>query len=307
MSSDDRHSDAPDCTDTATGLARGLDPIALFAGKPRNALGMPTVSNPGDRSEHEADRLADQILRLPDPRRAETPLAATHLPADTPAWPGAGRKLPSATRKFFEPRFGFDFNRLRIHTDAEAAQSARALNAHAFTIGRDIVFGAGRFAPHTSAGQRLLAHELAHVVQPAASRPLIQRQKAVEPTAADIADIAEERKRFEAAKQKHQEALRRAKDIEAERQARLDFQDAQTRFEKAREQHLRAVTPPQPTDALRKAGLTARRIVGANTGDLMDVVLRQSNIMRRYLSTKIKIAGGKFIIEKSDSEFDSKY
>jgi len=268
---------------------------------------VPTVSDPGDRSEHEADRLADRVLRRPDPPRAEAPLAATRAPADTPSWPGTGRPLSSATRNFFEPRFGFDFSRLRIHTDAEAAQSARALNADAFTIGRDIVFGAGRYAPHTSAGQRLLAHELAHVVQPAASRPLIQRQKAVEPTAADIADIEEERKRFEEAKRKHQEALQRAKDIEARQQAQLDFQDAERRFAQAREQHARAVIPPQPTDALQKAGITTRRIVGPQTGDLMDVVLRQSNIMRRFLSTKIKIAGSKFIIENSDSEFDTKY
>src|SRR5712671_5643481 len=82
----------------ATDLVRGLDPIALFGGKPRNTPSVPAVSDPGDRSEHEADRLADHVLRLPDPPRAETPLAATHLPADTPAWLGAGRPLPSATR-----------------------------------------------------------------------------------------------------------------------------------------------------------------------------------------------------------------
>jgi hypothetical protein len=267
---------------------------------------MPTVSNPGDRSEHGADRLADQVLRQPDPESTATLPAARQPPADTPSWPGAGRELPPATRKFFEPRFGFDFSRLRIHTDAEAARSARAMNAHAFTIGRDIVFGAGRFAPHTSAGQRLLAHELAHVVQPAASRPVIQRQPA-EPTAADIAEFEEERRRFEEAKKKHQEALQRARDIEARQQAQLDFQEAESRLAKAREQHLRAITPPQPTDALRKAGITTRRTVDANTGDLMDVVLRQSNIMRRFLNTKIKIGGSKFVIENSDSEFDTKY
>jgi tetratricopeptide (TPR) repeat protein len=265
------------------------------------------VSEPGDRSEQEADRLADRVLRMPEREQAGRPLAAPQALTDAPAWPGAGTALPPATRAFFEPRFGHDFSRLRIHADAEAADVARALNADAFTIGRDIVFGAGRYAPDTSAGRRLLAHELAHVVQPAASGASIQRQKAAQPTAADIAEVEQERKRFEEAKKKHQEAMQRAKDVAAEYQARLDFRDAEARFAKARERHLRAVTSPQPTDALQKAGITTRRIVDTKTGDLMDVVLRQSNIMRRYLSTKIKIAGGKFIIENSDSEFDTKY
>jgi hypothetical protein len=64
-----------------------------------------------------------------------------------------------------EPRFGHDFGRVRVHTDASAAQSAQAVNAQAYTVGRDVVFGAGRYAPSSPQGQRLLAHELAHVVQ----------------------------------------------------------------------------------------------------------------------------------------------
>jgi hypothetical protein len=64
-----------------------------------------------------------------------------------------------------EPRFGHDFSRVRVHTDSKAAESARAVNALAYTVGRDVVFGAGQHVPGTSAGQRLLAHELAHVVQ----------------------------------------------------------------------------------------------------------------------------------------------
>jgi hypothetical protein len=64
-----------------------------------------------------------------------------------------------------EARFGYDFSRVRVHTDATAAESARAVQALAYTVGEDIVFGAGRYAPATGAGQRLLAHELTHVVQ----------------------------------------------------------------------------------------------------------------------------------------------
>jgi hypothetical protein len=78
-----------------------------------------------------------------------------------------GQPLDAATRAFFEPRFGRDFSQVRVHTDAPAAESAQAVNALAYTMGRDIVFGAGEYALGTTAGQWLLAHELAHTVQQA--------------------------------------------------------------------------------------------------------------------------------------------
>ncbi|HZP60616.1 MAG TPA: DUF4157 domain-containing protein [Opitutaceae bacterium] len=74
----------------------------------------------------------------------------------------SGRPLDAATRAFMEPRFGYDFSRVRLHTDAQAARSAEAVSAQAYTVGSNIVFGAHRGGP---ANQRLLAHELAHVVQ----------------------------------------------------------------------------------------------------------------------------------------------
>ena len=76
-----------------------------------------------------------------------------------------GTSLDAATRANLEPRFGYDFSQVRIHTDAKAAGSARDVNALAYTVGRDVVFGAGQYSPGTSAGRTLLAHELAHVVQ----------------------------------------------------------------------------------------------------------------------------------------------
>lgn len=76
-----------------------------------------------------------------------------------------GHPLDQATRAFFEPRFGHDFSKVRIHTDAQASESARAVGAQAYTVGSDIVFGAHRHAPDDTAGRDLLAHELAHVVQ----------------------------------------------------------------------------------------------------------------------------------------------
>jgi hypothetical protein len=78
-----------------------------------------------------------------------------------------GHPLDAATRAHFEGSFGFDFSRVRIHIDAAAAQSALALNANAYTVGKDVVFAAGQFAPRTPDGRRLLSHELAHVVQQA--------------------------------------------------------------------------------------------------------------------------------------------
>jgi Domain of unknown function (DUF4157) len=73
--------------------------------------------------------------------------------------------LDAAARAWFEPRFGLDFSGVRIHHDSGADASARAVNALAFTVGRDIVFGDRQYAPHTSSGRLLLAHELVHVVQ----------------------------------------------------------------------------------------------------------------------------------------------
>ena len=76
-----------------------------------------------------------------------------------------GEALDSQQRTFFEGRFGHDFGRVRVHTDAAAAESASAVNASAFTVGHHVVFGRNQFQPGTSVGRELLAHELAHVVQ----------------------------------------------------------------------------------------------------------------------------------------------
>ncbi len=76
-----------------------------------------------------------------------------------------GRSLDASTRERMEQRFGHDFSQVRVHADSKAAQSARAVNALAYTVGNDIVFGANRYAPQAPAGQRLLAHELTHVTQ----------------------------------------------------------------------------------------------------------------------------------------------
>lgn len=96
----------------------------------------------------------------------------THQPSPSPqvadqiqSIRGAGKPLNTELRNFFEPRFGHDFSQVRVHTDARANETARALNARAYTLSSDVVFAAGEYKPDTPDGRRLLAHELTHVVQ----------------------------------------------------------------------------------------------------------------------------------------------
>ncbi len=85
-----------------------------------------------------------------------------------------GRPLDTATRAFMEPRFGYDFSQVRVHTDGNAALSANAVNARAYTIGQDVVFGQGQYAPGSASGCQLMAHELTHVVQQDSSASALQ-------------------------------------------------------------------------------------------------------------------------------------
>lgn len=154
--------------------------------------------------ERDADRVADAVMRgsagsgpvagsirpavrrsaaAAAPQSAGVAPAAVHVVLSTPGQPLAG-----AARAFFESRFGHDFSRVRIHHDAAAAASARAVAAHAYTVGPHVVFDTGRYAPETSAGRRLLAHELTHVVQQQAG---VLRREAQ--TASPLADPEDER------------------------------------------------------------------------------------------------------------------
>jgi hypothetical protein len=136
-----------------------------------------SINQPGDRYEREADRVADAVVSNQKASAGSSlgafqvspgeSRSANHI--ETLAVDGVldspGQALDPRTRASMEYRFGHDFSGVRIHTDARAAETAHALNAAACAIGRDLVFGAHRYAPHTSQGRRLLAHELAHVVQ----------------------------------------------------------------------------------------------------------------------------------------------
>jgi len=92
-----------------------------------------------------------------------------------------GQPLDASTRAFMESRFGHDFARVRIHSDARAAESAVAVSALAYTVGNDVVFGAGRYAPSSAAGRRLLAHELAHTIQQSQSAGVFMGSLAIGP------------------------------------------------------------------------------------------------------------------------------
>lgn len=101
-------------------------------------------------------------------RKAAGPSGQDTVPAIVrEALRSSGQPLDSATRGFFEARFGHDFGQVRVHTDARTAESARAVHALAYTAGRDVVFGPGQYAPGTLEGRKLLAHELTHVIQQA--------------------------------------------------------------------------------------------------------------------------------------------
>lgn len=99
-------------------------------------------------------------------RRATASTVSQIAPGNRPPTVGAGGVgLDAPTRAFMETRFGHDFGSVRVHTDARSAESARAVDALAYTVGRDVVFAPGQYQPHTRAGLGLLAHELAHTVQ----------------------------------------------------------------------------------------------------------------------------------------------
>lgn len=154
------------------------------------------INKPGDEDELEADRIADRVMRMEGPAadsvstparrggaggeiliqaRAASGVGAAAAPGIQPLQ-GGGRPLGASERSFFEPRFGTDFSGVRVHHDSSAADMAQSVNALAFTLGKDIVFNAGQYAPGTDAGLRLLAHELTHTLQQGGGGPAVIRR-----------------------------------------------------------------------------------------------------------------------------------
>lgn len=135
------------------------------------------VSQPGDPFEQEADRVAEAVAGgSPDRRVRISPVASLQTAAG-PVLAESGRPLDPGTRAFMEPRFGHDFSRVRVHTGSRAGESAGSLDALAYTSGNDIVFGPGQYNPATTAGRKLLAHELTHVVQQSRSPDTVVQRK----------------------------------------------------------------------------------------------------------------------------------
>ncbi len=162
------------------------------------------IGQPGDAYEQEADRVAEEVMRMAEPpQRQDTRVseearnrtvrrkcarceddeeslqkkepsgqrtAVSDHSLDVPPivhemLRSPGEPLDPETRAFMESRFVHDFSQVRVHSDGTAAESARTVSALAYTVGRHVAFAAGRYAPATDAGRRLLAHELSHVVQ----------------------------------------------------------------------------------------------------------------------------------------------
>jgi len=163
------------------------------------------IGQPNDKYEQEADRVAEQVMRMPashisssvggsvlgdtvifhrgtiqrdctacvkDEAIIQTKTNESITPKETPeigagiqSLQGGGQPLSYSERGFFESRIGADFSNVRVHNSMQAANVARSINARAFTHGHNVVFGAGEYSPNTLSGKKLLAHELTHVVQ----------------------------------------------------------------------------------------------------------------------------------------------
>lgn len=156
------------------------------------------ISQPNDPAEIEADQIADKVMRMADNEAApaantlyspntinrkcdtckdeeetaqrKTLPSGSGIPSQSPAHvKGAinsdGRPLDRKTRGYFEPRFGFDLSQILIHTGGTAAESTKAIDARAYTLGNNIIFGSGEYKPGSESGKHLLAHELSHVSQ----------------------------------------------------------------------------------------------------------------------------------------------
>ncbi len=173
-----------------------------------------TINKPGDEYEQEADAVADKVMRMPDrtPRnnlffqpaisaiqrkcahceeqekqqlqRKETNNSAVTRDQELDSYvenlSGRGQRLPKEVQNFFEPKFGYDFSNVKVHTDTTAANSAQSINALAYTSGNNMVFNKGQYQPETNTGKKLLAHELTHVVQQGSLIKKVQRMESEE-------------------------------------------------------------------------------------------------------------------------------
>ena len=217
---DSDHQPDPECLTAGNemyGIARNFSKLPIFPAETTNQprVPLPTgtsaihpkliIGKTDDPLEGDADRVAEQVTSMPGFHEVGPPPVSGAPPAKSARAsiehgneaPGvmhevghpAGQPLPAAIRAFFESALDHDFGRVRIHADGRAAASARAVGALAYTAGHNVVFADGQYAPHTGAGRKLLAHELAHVRQAESGRdtatPSVRRQPATAQTSAD--------------------------------------------------------------------------------------------------------------------------
>ena len=158
---------------------RGMEDAALMRQPEEAEEALQTQAEEEEKDDEEALQTQpedEEEEGTPVQARAEAGAAGAAAPAGNPlSGLGGGRRLPAALRRFFEPRFGRSFAGVRIHDGPAAQARARGVRAQAFTYGRDIVFGPGRYSPDTAAGRHLLAHELTHVVQQGRAGAAVQR------------------------------------------------------------------------------------------------------------------------------------
>ena len=191
-----------------------------------------TINNPNDKYEQEADAVADKVMQMETPSVqkksgadsffSSSPISITplqrkcdnckeeekmqrkeidgeELTADNNlenyvgGLQSGGHPLPNEARNFYEPRFGYDFSNVKIHTDAVAAKSAQSINAMAYTSGSNIVFNSNQYSPNTDSGKRLLGHELTHVVQQRSKNSVNLQRKCESPHDKAVLESAKKR------------------------------------------------------------------------------------------------------------------
>lgn len=188
----DRVMSAPDTSSQSAPLAGGITPLKVQRQEEEEEAQTKLLQRQPEAEEEEplqSKRLQRQaeedeeeempqakLLQLQEEEEdaqakgAGTSVAPAQFSSQLNGLRGGGRPLPETERAFFEPRFGVDFSSVRVHEGGQAAQMARSIQAKAFTVGRDVVFGSGQYSPGSSQGRKLLAHELTHVVQQGGGR-----------------------------------------------------------------------------------------------------------------------------------------
>ena len=150
-----------------------------------------TCAQCDDESEQKGGGLIHREPSSTSPIEVASAAVATNIHA----MEGGGHALPETTRAYFEPRFGANLSHVRVHTGGRAEQTAKSINAKAFTVGPNIAFGSGHYSPESQEGRKLLAHELTHVMQQDRG-PAIQRDvlddvgDAVSSVAGTVSDVA---------------------------------------------------------------------------------------------------------------------